>query len=426
MVGEKIDFREPILSPIKIILKNIFSLSVSELLSRIINFFTVVYLARIILPEGFGALNFSIVFVSYFSIALNFGLDQYSVREIAKDQSAISRFVNSIITTRLIFFIVLYLLLAIIAFGIIENRNISWLLLITGVNLFSAAISVCWVYQAKERMHVNGLKQTLASMLNLAGVLIFVHSKNDIIVAAVIASSALLLNALIFLKIFIKDFFPICISIDKKFISQLLKGAAPFAFASFAVAIYHHIDIVMLGIIHNQYIVGIYSSAYKMVYMALVPLSIITSAFFPQVVKKDLESIKRNQRIRKLYIFMMVVSGLVFSMVLFVCADKILMFVFGDAYLNGINSLMILALNVLVIAFNMIISTLLVAWGHEKKYSYIIFTGALVNILLNILFIPKYYSQGAALATLITEVIVFLLSVFSIYMILSDNKTRVA
>ena len=71
------------------ILKNFLSLSAGEFLSKLIGFFTTIYLARQISPEGFGILGYSTAFVSYFLLFIDFGFDVISVQKIENDKSVV-------------------------------------------------------------------------------------------------------------------------------------------------------------------------------------------------------------------------------------------------------------------------------------------------------------------------------------------------
>jgi len=61
----------------------------------------------------------------------------------------------------------------------------------------------------------------------------------------------------------------------------------------------------------------------------------------------------------------------------------------------------------LVISMNIFFGNPLIAWGKQKQYSIAIAIGAAANIILNILWIPKYTYIGASMATLLSETAVF-------------------
>ena len=87
---------------LRIIQKNIFVFSVGEIVSRIFNFFALVFIARILLVEDFGEINLAIVLVSYFSILLGFIHDDIATKEISSGLLDEIDFRNSVLSLRLI------------------------------------------------------------------------------------------------------------------------------------------------------------------------------------------------------------------------------------------------------------------------------------------------------------------------------------
>ncbi|HRT67688.1 MAG TPA: oligosaccharide flippase family protein, partial [Bacteroidota bacterium] len=80
----------------KVVIKNIFSLTAAEAVSRILTFIYTLYLARTLSPMGFGMIGFSKYVIAIFLIIAALGLDSIGTREIAKDKSNIKPIVNNI------------------------------------------------------------------------------------------------------------------------------------------------------------------------------------------------------------------------------------------------------------------------------------------------------------------------------------------
>ncbi len=162
---------------------------------------------------------------------------------------------------------------------------------------------------------------------------------------------------------------------------------------------------VMLGSIKTQTEVGIYNASYKIFMIGLIPLAAIVKIFLPSLSKaKDVELLKRTIGN---YGIMMFSSGIIIASFVFFSAELSVNIIFGNAYANSVYPLMVLALNVAVISVNIFFGNPLTVWGKQKAYSIAITFGAIINIILNLLLIPKYSYNGAALATLLSEVVVF-------------------
>ncbi len=123
------------------------------------------------------------------------------------------------------------------------------------------------------------------------------------------------------------------------------------------------------------------------------------------------------------YSFSLFLSAVLLSIILFYFSNDIVHIVFGSKYIEAYKPLSILSLNILVIGINIILGNPLIAWGQQKKYIIPIGLGAITNIILNFILIPKYSYIGASFATLLSEVVVFigLLYYFNSYFLKSQN-----
>ncbi len=142
----------------KTILKNFISLASAELLSKLIAFFTTVYLARVITPAGFGIVGFATAFISYFILFVDLGIDTISLKKIAKNQNIISSYVNNILSFRVILSVLIYIILVFVVILL----NITWIqkaaILLLGINLLVQSISLEFVFQATEKIKYLSIK----------------------------------------------------------------------------------------------------------------------------------------------------------------------------------------------------------------------------------------------------------------------------
>ncbi len=396
------------------IIKNLFSLTSAEIISKIISVFTTAYLARILLPEGYGILGFATAFVSYFALFANFGFDIYGTREIAKDETKITYFVNQIFSIKIILSIIGYLVLFIVTILVKQNYLTKMVILVVGVNLFVNVFTLDWVFLGVEKMWLVGIKKVLTNLLTLIGLLIFVKSQNNIVLAAVILISSSLINSAWLVGVYEKLNSKIKLKLDFKNWKLLLKESFPLVASSFMIAIYYNLDMVMLGYMKSNADVGIYNAAYKILLVGIIPFGLILNSFFPSLSKIGLERSSEFEKVFSQYSILMLSVGVLITLVVFFNAGEIIKIIFGNDFSNAKGPLLILSLNIMVICVNIIFGNPLIAWGKQKQYSYAIALGAVTNIILNILLIPGYSYFGAAFATLISEVAVFV-GVFTLF-----------
>lgn len=389
------------------IFKNLASLASAEIISKIIALITAAYLGRILKPEGFGILGFATALVSYFLLMVNFGLDTYGTREAAKGKLLISKLVNNILSIRIIFASIWYIIFSIVIILIDKPLIVKAVLLITAINLFVNALSINWLFIGIEKMWSIGIRQIMTNLLSLIGIIFIVRSEQDIFLAAGVIVISSLVNSTWMLRIYNRMYSKVLFEIDKTFLKVILKESLPLVFSSFMIAIYYNLDMVMLGYMKSGEDVGIYSAAYKIILVGIIPFTLILNSFFPSLSKIGLINSLEFRNIIRQYAILMLSSGILVTSIIYFNASRIIEIVFGNQYNKAAAPLSILALNLLVISINIFFGNPLIAWGKQKEYSIAIAFGAVTNIILNILLIPKYSYIGASLATLMAEVAVF-------------------
>lgn len=390
------------------IASNLFSLTSAETAKRLLGFFTLVYLGRVLDKNGFGIIGFATAFVSYFILIVNFGFSTYGTMEIAKDTSKISKFVNNIFSIRILLAIFLSLILILYLFFSEHSTVTKYVILITGLNLFTNAFALNWIFQAVEKMQYIAIRQVLSGLLGLIGVVIFVHSENDLLIAASILTLSALLGNIWFIPIYQKMFSKIKFEFSFPFWKELFRESFPLAFASIMIGIYYNLDMVMLGYMKPESDVGIYNAAYKVFLLGIIPFQLIFSAFFPQLSRVGLRANEEFKITIKNYAKFVLGSGIVSGIFILSFSERIILLVFGGSYLAAALPLSILAMNVIVVSLNVFLGNPMMAWGKQREYAIVIAFGAISNIILNFILIPKYSYIGAAFATLLSEVAVFI------------------
>lgn len=393
------------------ILQNIFSLSLGELISKLIALITFAYLARILSPDGFGIIGFATAFISYFVTFADFGLDTYGTRQLAKDQNELAFIFSSIQSTRILTSIIS--LIALITFVIIsfENEIQKAVILVMSLSIITSAISVNWYFQGIQRMQYIGIKQIVISLLSLALVILLVHSEADVVNATLALTISGIIISVPILCFFYNGISKINFSFNYRLIISTIKESSPLALSSFMILIYYNLDLVMLGILKSDYDVGIYSASVKIFLLGNIAYQIIQRAYFPELVKAATHYLSK---VFKNYFILMIICGLVISAIIFIYSENIITLLFGIKYTASVWPLYILAVNSMVVCLNMIFCNPLIAWGKQNYYLLIVSAGALSNIMFNILLIPTYSYMGAAFATLISETVVFSIAIIII------------
>ncbi|TAL71102.1 MAG: flippase [Bacteroidetes bacterium] len=397
----------------KKIIKNMFSLTIAEVANKGIVFVFTAYLARVILPEGFGIISFANAILVYFLLFVNLGFNVVGAREIAKSHEQIRKYANSINTIRTIIAVIAYSVLFVMTLYLDKPLIVKQTIWVAGLNLFANAILLDWVYQGIERMEFIAVRQVITSLLNLIGVVLLVHSKNDVVIAMLVTVISTMLNAVWMAMLYTKMYGKIKIEFDWKFIKPILKSSLPISFSVFSGIVMNTLNTVMLSIYRTDQETGIYNAAYKILLLVIVPSVILQNSFFPAISRANTLDERKNV-IGKFSMLMFLFASLL-SLTSFTFSDFVIIFTFGKHYLDSILILKFLMLTSFLMYYNVFCTVPLNGWNKEKEVMYSIIAGAVVSIVLNFILIPKYGAFGAAIGTISSEVIVAIFLTYNLY-----------
>jgi len=388
----------------KQILNNILSLTAGEIITKLVMFAYVFYLARTIGTEGTGILGFAQSQVAFFLLLSTFGLEVYGSREISKNVDQLDHYVNHIVSIKLVLSVSIYLCFAVFTYLTNNPDNIKIVMYFAGLKLFGEGLVLNWIYQALGKLHIVAIRQIVASLLSLVGILVLVNNSDDIALAALILSSSLIINVFWQFGYYFLKIGKIRFQFDKIIWFDLIRKSVPIGATIFMITIYSNSDMVMLGYLSKgnfAYDTGIYDAAHRFILIALVPSVVLQQSFFPVLAR--LFSIEEKHRafskIAKLYYL---TGGLVAG-IFFIFAEELILIQYGAEYIESANLLRIMAITIFLMYWNLSYAQPLLAWGNEKRVFYSTVSGAITNIILNFILIPEYGFYGAAIATIISE-----------------------
>ena len=354
---------------------------IKTIMSMIFPLITFPYASRILLPEGIGKVNFANSIISYFSIISALGINIYALRESAKlrdDKIALSQFVKEVFIINLLSTFVAYVLLFTSLFLVPKFFEYRKLIIVYSANMLFITLGIDWLYGAMEDYFYTTVRSIAFQVLSLILLFLFVHSKDDYVKYAAInvvsTTGAGILN-------FIHS---------RKYISLRgtrklhLKKHISHIFILFsytlAASVFTILDTSMLGFMSDSEQVGFYSGASKIIRMIrdLFPaiFSVLTARFSYYVSQNNQE---KMLLCGKNYEAAIPVAQIMAPLVVFSACS---------GFLGGV---------------------VLFSQGKDKLYLLCTIIAAISDILLNILFIPSFGAFGAALATVITEGIIFVI-----------------
>lgn len=373
---------------------------------------TLPYVTRTIQVNNLGKVNFSYSIVNYFILLSGLGIATYATREGAKlrsNREELNNFVNQMFTLNIISTSISYFLLVSLVNIIPKLNNYKQLISIHSICIIGGTLGISWIYQIYEDYFYITLRTLVFQILSLCLLFILVKSPDDYYRYAwitVISNVGANIFNLVHSRKYIK--LKIIKKIDfKKHITPIMTIFA----SNIAVIIYVNSDTSMIGFLcgdNADYNLGLYSTSVKVYTILKTLVSALTMVALPRlstyIYNNDTD--KYNKTIEKIFNYLLlflipIVVGLN------VVAKPIIYIVGGEKYLPAVTALHILSFSLLFsVLATYFTNAILIPSNMEKGVLKSTIISATLNFILNLFFIPRFYQNGAALTTLISEMVV--------------------
>lgn len=395
---------------------NAFFNSLRSILNLLFPLITFPYVSRVLSVNGMGIYNFSNIYVNYFLLIAGLGVATYAVREGAKyrdNKDKISEFSSQVFTINIYSTIIAYVLL-LGSLLIFKNlHNYVSCILIFGLQIIFTTIGTEWIYTIYEDYSYITIRSILFKILSIVLLFVLVKKPEDYLwYAAITVFASVGSNILNYIHA--KKFCDIKLVKDPNWKYHLKPILIIFA-SSVAVTLYVSSDTTILGLLKNDYAVGIYSISVKIYQMAGGLLSAMLMVTIPRLAmlfgKRRFKEFN-NVLSEVLEILSMLVLPL--SIGLIMLSEDIILIIAGNKYLPSVNSLRIISWGIIFSNFAMIFSdcVLIPAKREAKVLKNTVITG-IINIVLNFILIPFMSYDGTSLSTVVAELTVMVMNGYS-------------
>jgi O-antigen/teichoic acid export membrane protein len=193
---------------------------------------------------------------------------------------------------------------------------------------------------------------------------------------------------------------------------HLLREAWPLVLAIGATTIYYNCDAIILGYVSGDKAVGLYTSAYKLMLVAFVIPATIQSVYMA-VFSKVRDSHEEAKRVTNEFSTLLAWTGWPIAALGWACGSHLAILMYGDSFAESGAYLEWLCLDIGFAFMNNAIASPLLAWGYQKTVFKITALAAVLNLVANLILIPRYGAWGAVVTTIGAEAAVFVLAVLA-------------
>ena len=394
------------------LLTNLFYLGGSRLTVVCMNLVTTSFMARALDAHAYGILSFSTSYVAYFIIAVALGYDTLVTRDVAHDPSRTRHIVEGMLAVR-----GLLALLCTAGMGVgllIFDRPAvtNAAVIVQTITLFSVALGLSSVFQGLQEMRVIAFREFFTSLINMAATLLLIRSPNDVVLAAAIGSVTQLLMNFMILRQYARRFgFP-RLRLPKRADLMVARQSLTFFWLSLMVAITYNFHFVLLGLQRSDQEVGFFAVGWKLFNFAIILPNLIAALFLPRIAQlRDFP--QQRTAATMAYMQATLICTVPITMLGEGVIPQIVTVLFGQNYLPASQAVGILFVNALLVGINVALGTPLMALGRQKELLRAVMIGAVVGIGANLVLVPWQGIRGAALATLVNELVVLAVLVSS-------------
>jgi O-antigen/teichoic acid export membrane protein len=398
-------------------------LLVGRIAEKATQFLVLVLVARSMSLEAYGTYSLAIYFTALCTILFDWGIQPYSIREVARDSSHSSVFFLHGIVLKSIYAISALALVSLILLFIRYPQSVwrAIAVVLIGRLLLSFAQFNGALFRAHGKMHYEAAMALGGAAVLLGATFVSLSFHFGVLGLAVAWLLYGLAEMVISFGLLFARVLPgnaISTSIRRPFLREMNKQSFVFGLCSACTLVYFYLDTIMLSKMAPLEDVSRYTAAYNFVLALILLPQVLVDTLYPYLSRRFLGE-KRPigcvvQTISRYFLLVTIPLGFGGTLL----ATPLIRFVYGQRYLSGgigaDRALAILVWDACLVFFTYLYGQVLAVFGKQSRVTLIAAIGAVLNIILNVLLIPRFSLIGTATATVATEFVVLVLLGFSL------------
>lgn len=389
---------------------NLFLNSVRIGLSILFPLITFPYVTRILLPSQIGEYNYANSLINYFILIAELGVNTYAIRSgsgLREKRDEFEKFADEVFSINILSTIISYLILGVCFIWFSTFREFRTSIILFSISILFRTIGVDWMFGIYENYKYITVRSILFQILSL--ILLFTLVKDEKDLYTYIAITVLANVGSNICNYFYSRHYCRLKFVINKNIFRHIKPIMLIFSTTLATTIYVNSDTTMLGLLCGNEQVGYYAVAckayncVKSFLNGLVPVFMVRLSF-------QYKSCREKYDATFKYAFNLLTSITIpLAVGAFWYSKDIILLLSREEYLSAENAMKILFVSIIFATLgNLYSSGGLLQAEKENTMLMATISGAILNMMLNYILIPIWGCTGAAKATLITEICIFL------------------
>ena len=390
------------------IAKNTSIMTLASIGQKVVAFFYFTLIARMIGAEDLGRYFFSLSFVAIFVIFIDLGITNVLIREGAKMRDKIQTYFSTIISTKLVLAMLVYVVVVVTIQALGYPAQTRQLVYLAGITMIfdSFHITMYGILRALGDLRFEAIGIVCSQILTLIMGISFLLFDLPLIYLILAFTIPSILNAcfvctMLYRKYHIR-FVP---QWNKKVFVYLFRITVPFALAGIFARVYSYIDSMLLSRILGDIAVGLYAIPYKIAFaFQFIPIALIATVY-PRFSTYFVEDSKKLARTFEHAITYLLLIAFPVAVGIGVLSSDIILLLYTSEYAGAIVPLQVLMSSIIFSFISFPIGALLNACNRQATQTKIVGSVLLINIVLNLILIPKTGVAGAAISALVGNVL---------------------
>jgi O-antigen/teichoic acid export membrane protein len=385
---------------------NVVFITIAKFSSTALALVAIGFITRYLGKVGFGEYATVLAFFSFFGCFADLGLYSVATREISRVGADEKKIMGNIFSLRMLSSLAVFLISPLILFLPYSNELKMGIMIAAASFVFSSSYTVLnGVFQKNLAMDKVALVEVLGKVIQL--MIIILAVKRHLGFNAIIMS-LLIYMIFNFAVVFLwsRRYLKFKLQIDFAYWKKFIKEALPMGVAVAITFLYFKMDTILLSIIKSSAEVGIYNAAYKIIENITFFPGMIVGLTLPLTSRYIFSERKRFEDIsnKTFKVFLILIVPIVVG-TLFL-ANDIIRLIGGAGFAESANVLRILIFALVFMFFGNFSNNILLAGNLQKKLMIALSACAAFNIISNLVFIPIYSYRGAAVVSVLTELLV--------------------
>ena len=394
------------------LLRNMAWLLFSQGSTRLLGFAAGTLVVRRFGPEMFGEYSYILSFVMYFGFLSDGGLGRYLIRDAAAARPGNERYpgeqvFSQVMGLRIALAVLWYVLMLVLALATGAGGGRLLGIAIAGGTLFTGAISgpFASMFFAREQMRAASLSAVTGSLANAAALAVVLALGGSVIAALTAVTLAGIAPVVVLVWMWRRQLPIPRPRMARRPWLEALRRSFPYLVLGVVGLVYFRIDAMLLTWLQGPAATGLYVAAYRLLDAVTDLPGVVVAALFPAFARGHLHNRADLRRSYQRIGALLTLGGLLAGGALFLTAGPLMRLLYGMDFAESAAVLRLLAVAVALIFADTANTLVLYSRPELRNVVWLSLVTTAANLVLNLVLIPRYSSQGAAVATIASTVL---------------------